>query len=315
MVGVCCAAGWAGGCGGAAQPQIETAPAAHTAVEVEAEAVPAELPPFVAYVPEGFTDSLIYADFAAIRAQGELAPTVEVFTQYLAENRPDVSDFFATEGLGLIEDARTTVLASPVGTWSWVMTTDYERPERLRAALQSAAPTEPQAIGAFLASQVEGEQAAPWVAQVAAHRVVLGTADGMEAASTVEPVALDFVRDDALVAWRVRGTRMFRRLPVRPTEVTASLFVVSGEPEDRPIVIEASAVCTNVTDAMSLMAYVEQAVADATQANPFIDMFFRRHPVSLSINGSLMSARIRFSAQTAQMLTTIVLSGLSGPPS
>jgi hypothetical protein len=305
------------GCGGATT-ETATTPASSRAVPVVV-APPPEPEGLVAYAPDGFDESLIYAGFEAIRASAEMAPVTRVFGRYLESRRPDVARLFTTPGLHLQGESGHAVLASPVGRWSWVMTIEYAGADGIAEALAAAAAGEGRQEGDLAVREVLGwETAPPLIAHPTSNRVVLGTPDGMEAAGRSRPRSMSFVNDADLVAWHVRGgTGFLGSLGLEhlaPREMTAHLTEPS-DGEGGPLAIDA------------VLSYDDAAAAEEARAQLLrhLDGFRNNLLVRLSgfgrvidsaritQNGATLEVRVRFTGTQAAMLADLLLQSQSVP--
>jgi hypothetical protein len=160
---------------------------------------------FYAWVPPE-SESLIYANFDAIRRAPEMHEAAEYFERWVTGPRRDVSRLFGASDCSLFRDSRRVLLASPVGSWTWVFTVDYVTDDALLSRrLDEIAPGPARDEGALSVTLLPGWEEPPLVAHPRRRTLVIATPDVIATAGANPPVLVDFVRAGDLAAWRSTG--------------------------------------------------------------------------------------------------------------
>jgi hypothetical protein len=160
---------------------------------------------FYAWIPPG-SESLIYADFRAIRRTPAMHEAGEYFSRWVTGPRTDVARLFSADDCGLFDDSRRVLLASPVGTWTWVFTVEYDTADRtLAGRLDEVLPGPSRTEGALEVRALPGWSPEPFVAHPKERTVVIATHDMVQTIGAQGPTLVDLVHEGDLAAWRASG--------------------------------------------------------------------------------------------------------------
>lgn len=160
---------------------------------------------FYAWIPPS-SESLIYADFRAIRRTPAMHEAGEYFSRWVTGPRTDVAGLFSADDCGLFDDSRRVLLASPVGTWTWVFTVEYDTADRtLSGRLDEILPGPAHREGALDVRALPGWSPEPFVAHPTERTVVIATHDMVSTVGAMEPALVDLVHEGDLAAWRASG--------------------------------------------------------------------------------------------------------------